>query len=366
MNLSVSFNSDSVSPPGETIKDILLGRQFAMSTFASRANLSLTDMERLLVGELEIDDALAGRLSTLLGASKRFWLNREHGFRHGLERIKELSSKKWEGTFLKQLPLRDMKAFGWLRSFASLPLEEAIRKFFGGNDGEDLGRRKAWVEAVAFRMSSAHQTNPAAVVAWLQQGAIQARDLDCLPWDSIALQEAMPAIRSLTRLKHPKDFFPKLVEICKSCGVAVVFVRTPKGCTASGATHFASSTKAIIQLSFRYRSDDHFWFTFFHEAAHLMLHGDSSLFVEGSDIMPTDEETEANRYSAQTLVSAEDEPDLMKLGKNFRGIMRFARRTGVSPGIVVGQLQNRGVLRHDQMNFLKARYDWSDIQEITL
>jgi HTH-type transcriptional regulator / antitoxin HigA len=34
-------------------------------------------------------------------------------------------------------------------------------------------------------------------------------------------------------------------------------------------------------LSFRYKTNDHFWFSLFHELAHLLLHGKKSLFLEG-------------------------------------------------------------------------------------
>jgi hypothetical protein len=41
-----------------------------------------------------------------------------------------------------------------------------------------------------------------------------------------------------------------------------------------------SPNKAMVILSFRYLSDDHFWFTFFHEIAHLLLHN-ASLTLRG-------------------------------------------------------------------------------------
>ena len=44
---------------------------------------------------------------------------------------------------------------------------------------------------------------------------------------------------------------------------------------------------------------------------------------------------------------------------------RLARRVGVSAGVVVGQMQNRGLLRHEQMNFLKTRYGASQIESLS-
>ena len=36
----------------------------------------------------------------------------------------------------------------------------------------------------------------------------------------------------------------------------------------------------MIQLSARHKSDDHLWFSFFHEAAHVLLHSKKSVFVD--------------------------------------------------------------------------------------
>jgi len=113
-------------------------------------------------------------------------------------------------------------------------------------------------------------------------------------------------------------------------------------------------------MSFRYLSDDHFWFAFFHEAGHLLLHGESSIFLEGEGRLSTAEEEEANGFAANMLIPVEYRDELLKLPANGVVIMRFARRVGVSPGIVVGQLQKRGILRWNQLRNLKRQYAWTE------
>ncbi len=67
---------------------------------------------------------------------------------------------------------------------------------------------------------------------------------------------------------------------CAAVGVAVVLVPELPGTRVSGATRWLTPGKALIQLSLRYKSDDQLWFTFFHEAAHVLLHGKRDLFIE--------------------------------------------------------------------------------------
>ncbi len=135
-------------------------------------------------------------------------------------------------------------------------------------------------------------------------------------------------------------------------------MRAPKGCRASGATRFPTPQKPLLLLSFRHLSDDQFWFTFFHEAGHLVLHGEQSLFLEGKTTPLTDEEHEANDFAARLLIPSEFEPTMLALPPHAIPVIRFAHRVGISPGIVVGQLQHRGRFRQDQLNHLKRRFVW--------
>jgi Zn-dependent peptidase ImmA (M78 family) len=112
-------------------------------------------------------------------------------------------------------------------------------------------------------------------------------------------------------------------------------------------------------LSFRYLSDDHFWFTFFHEAGHLLLHGKKAVFLEGENIVSTKEEQEANDFSARFLVPRQYQAELLRLPVNSLEVIKFGRRIGISPGIVVGQLQHLGRLRQNELNALKRRFKWS-------
>ncbi|ATQ42434.1 ImmA/IrrE family metallo-endopeptidase [Caulobacter mirabilis] len=366
MSAAERFSPDWVSPPGDTIRDALACRDLTPDFLCQELGLSRTATDKLLVGDLFIDTELADGLATTLGASRQFWLSREFLYRERLGTQVQSAAPVDFATFKSELPLKDMRAFGWLKDFTELSGDQALKAFFEDTPGDWQRSGPCLAEQVRFRTSFAHKSNPAAVAAWLRQGVRSARRVNCAPWDAEKLRAALPAIRNLVRTKKPAEFFPKLVAIGQACGVAIVFVRTPAGCRASGATHFEAADKAIIQLSFRYRADDHFWFTVFHEIGHLLLHPTSPLFVEGQDYEMTEEESEANRFASSILIPAEFEDDLRTVRRDFRALARLAKRVGVSAGILVGQMQNRGLLQHHQMNFLKERYDWTDVADFTL
>jgi HTH-type transcriptional regulator / antitoxin HigA len=75
-----------------------------------------------------------------------------------------------------------------------------------------------------------------------------------------------------------------MIDLCAAAGVAVAFIPELKGCRACGVTRWLTPEKALIQLSLRYKTDDHLWFTFFHEIGHVLLHGKKEVFLEGDGI----------------------------------------------------------------------------------
>ena len=84
------------------------------------------------------------------------------------------------------------------------------------------------------------------------------------------------------------------------------------------------------------------------------------MFIDSTDIQLTKEEEEANEYAAKVLIPSEFQDQFSKLRANGRDVVRFAKRVGVSPGIVVGQLQHLGIIGRHQLNNLKIRYMWEN------
>jgi HTH-type transcriptional regulator/antitoxin HigA len=362
MNRNDEFQPDWVSAPGDTVADILEVRNLPTAEFARRIGHTLARTRDLLDGGEPITNDLAQKLHEVLGASAAFWINRECHYRQGLERAHSQESSRTRAGWLKELPVKDMIGFGWIAP-ASTSLESIAEACLGFFDVPNVGAwRNAYrgaLEMANFRMSPSFTSHPGAVAAWLRQGEVEASSIVCEPWDSKRFKNALLKIRALTWTKNPDVFMPKLTALCAECGVAVVIVRAPTGCRASGATHFLSSTKALLLLSFRYLSDDHFWFTFFHEAGHLLLHGKEALFLEGANMEPSMVEDEANDFAANTLIPPEHKASMLSLPRDGREVLKFARSIGVAPGIVVGQLQHLGQLQRNQLNVLKRRFRWS-------
>jgi Zn-dependent peptidase ImmA (M78 family) len=140
----------------------------------------------------------------------------------------------------------------------------------------------------------------------------------------------------------------------------VIVEPAPKGCPASGATLWLSQDKALLMLSLRHKTNDHFWFSFFHEAGHLLRHGKRLRFIEVEGALSNEQEEEANEFARDWLIPPQHSRSLAALQKTEAAIRAFADQLGIAPGIIVGRLQNEGVMRWDSVlnKSLKVRYEW--------
>ena len=354
------FNPDWVSSPGETLADILEERGWSQSEFAERAGYTEKHVSLLINGKASITEDTALKLERVAGSTAGFWLSREGRYRAALARMDEVRALDKEGDWLKELPLKHMLHYGWIRPFKSVgeQVAECLRFF-------EVASIKAWEvnyqnPVAAFRASKRYTIDPSPTATWLKQGERRAASIDCAPYDRAAFKNALLEIRKLTNQTDPDLFVPKLTDLCARAGVAVVLEPAPKGCPVSGATRWLNPNKALLMLSLRHKSNDHLWFSFFHEAGHILLHGKRMMFIDMVGMLTDEQEDEANRFARDTLIPPSLAVRLAGLPPHEVNVIHFAKDAAIAPGIVVGRMQNEQLLGWNQLNHLKVRYRWKD------
>jgi HTH-type transcriptional regulator/antitoxin HigA len=356
--------TDYATPPGEILQDLMEEQGLTQRDLARRADLSPKHVNQLLHGLVSLSPAVAQRLELVTGMPARMWNQLEALYQSDLQRIQAKRDLAEYSSWLDTMPIKALLKRGVL---PDVPNDRASRvqqmlSFFG------VASVSAWDDVYArlecaFRQSTAHEVKPGAVATWLRLGEIAARGIRCAPFDAKALRAALPELRALTS-ESPEVFVPKIQAICASCGIAVVFVEEIEGARASGATRWLTPDKALIQLSFRYRSDDHLWFTFFHEIGHVLLHGKTDLWIEGNEpSKETVKEAEADQFSRNLLIPPASRSELKEL-KSKSSVIDFAQQMGIAPGIVVGRLQHDGIWPPGNGNGLKRKLDLANIRTV--
>lgn len=354
-----AFEPDYAVPPGETLEEELDARGMSQAELAERTGMARKTLNEIIKGKAPITPETALKFERVFALPARFWLNLERHYQETLARLAERQRLEADVSWLKRLPLKRMVEWGWIakREDKAEQLDELLR-FFGVASVAQWGT--VWKgHAVAYRQSKVFQSHPEAVSAWLREGERRAAAIQTASYDAKAFRRVLTEIRALT-LEEPGVFQPKMEALCAAAGVAVVFVPELPKSPVSGATRWLNKEKALVQLSLRYKSDDHLWFTFFHEAGHLLLHGKREVFIEGTNGLDEEKEAEANDFAARALVSPKTLDSLASLPRISKAaIRRAAEEEGIAPGIIVGQLQHRGELPFTHCNDLKRRFKWA-------
>jgi HTH-type transcriptional regulator/antitoxin HigA len=159
------------------------------------------------------------------------------------------------------------------------------------------------------------------------------------------LRELIPIMKGLCS-EHPEDFSTKLQEICAEAGVKLIYTPCLPKAPINGSTRWINDTPCI-QVTGRHKRNDIFWFSFFHELGHILLHGKKDIFLE--DIEYSDKqlekEAEADLFASKILLSQAEENEIIESNDfSIKSICNFAKKFNVHPAIIVGRLQHKKII----------------------
>lgn len=354
-----AYQPDRVSLPGETLQEVLEDRQMSQADFADRTGRPRKTINEIIHGKTAITPETALQFERVLGIPASFWNNLERNYQEYLARQQETQLLEASTDWLRQIPIKDLAKLGWIqRHGAAADQVREVLRFFG------IASPAQWdsvslASQASFRHSPSFASHQGALAAWLRKGELEAQKIDCESYDRAKFRRALAEARRLT-VEDPEIFVPRLIALCAAAGVAVAFVHELPKCRVHGATRWLSSDKALIQLSLRYKTNDHLWFTFFHEAGHILLHGKKETFIEVGDKNSSTEEAEANRFAADFLIPIVELERFQRstATRSEAAVRRFAGELGIAPGIVVGRLQHDGWLPPSHLNGLKLQLRW--------
>jgi len=355
------YNPDYAVPPGETLLEIIDSLGMSQTELAGRTHRPKKTISEIINGKAAITPETAIQLERVLDVPAKFWMNLENNYRETLARLEEQERLVAQQEWLKTVPVKDMIAKGWIKKQAEVVGQfQEVLSFFGVASVE--GWNDYWgnlLASAAFRQSKAFKSDQSAVATWLRQGEREAKDIQCNEFSSTNFKKVLLDIKLLTG-ESPDVFVPGIIKLAASAGVAVVFVPEVPKCRVNGATRWLNPNKALIQLSLRYKTDDHLWFTFFHEAGHILKHGKKGFFLEGeSDNQQA--EAEADAFASDFLIPPKEYVKFCLVRDFCQGSVRvFSSRLGIAPGIVVGRLQHDKMIPFSHLNSLKIQFTWSN------
>lgn len=367
-DLNAPFAPDGVSPPGESVLDIAEERGWTQAELAQRLGYSEKHISQLINGKVPLSVEAAVRLERVLGSTAEFWLAREANYQRHLARLDAAKRHVEWVPWLDELPLKELMASGAIPKVRNDTkhkpgLVEQCLRFFGVASPDDWRNHYGGMQ-VAFRRTRAEQSDVGAISAWLRLGEQQAEQAVGPKYDRARFEQALQAIRGLC-CEAPEVFEPQMRHRLREAGVILVLIPAIPRAHVSGVARWLGP-RPVIQLSLYGKTNDRFWFTFFHEAAHILLHANTkeekkSVFLDDPNAIHSDDpqEREANRWAGHCLIPAQYDAELPGL-RSKAAVVEFAKRIGIHPGIVVGRLQHDGLIDPSWMNDLKQSFRFQE------
>ena len=332
--------------PGETLAEKLEELGMGPKEFGIRTGKPEKTVIAVLKGKSSITPEMAVQFEHVLKIPAHFWLNMQRNYDEFLARKQRQELLKESTEWAKLFPIAEMTKKGWLPSKTSIEEKASeLLAFFS------LSNHTAWEDyyfnqqlKVAFRISLAHTKDPYAISAWLRKGELQAAEITTRSYREKDFKEALPEIKSIMA-KHPKNLFKQLQSICMDAGGKVVHTPCIHKAPINGSTRWLNDTP-LIQLTGRYKRNDIFWFTFFHEAGHILLHGKKDIFLENIEYSEKDKqkENEADYFAIKWTLSKEEESEILQHGRLTEAdVFQYAQKFKTHPAIITGRLRHKKV-----------------------
>ena len=354
-----------LSCPGDTIQEHINHIVMSQAELAERLGRSKEKLNELIKGKAPITKETATKLAYVLGVPASFWLNLERKYQDELLELAQLKHleqcKEWVAAF----PLSKMKSLGILpKTRNKSELADGLLKFFR------VASPAQWKEiyvgnSLAFKIELRHTTEPQAISVWLRLGELQAEKIDVAPFDKKALRNNLKTFQAIS-YKHRATWLDELQNLCASCGIALVYTPCIAKAPIYGATRWIkNNTLPLIQITDRRKDYNAFWFTFYHELAHILYHGKKAIFIEGLERITPDKEkeAEADAFAERMLLTEKERNELAKHSSFDRDlILQLSKQFQKHPAFIVAQLQRKGIVAYNnvRLNSLKVKVEFSE------
>ncbi len=350
-------------PPGEILEEEIAALGMTQQELALRTGRPVQVINEIVRGKKAITHDTALELEKVLGVPAHVWINLEAEYQLTKARLRDTDELKHQQDWLATFPVRDMERRGWIQTERTKEGKvRALLSFFGVVSFDAL--RTVWADRgqevpVGFRVTPGSKVSQPALLTWLRKGEIDGHACSTSSFDRARFVQALIEARSFTE-DPPQEFLPKLRSLCAEAGVAIVLTQEIPKSGANGAARWLGPDKALIQLSLRYKTGDQLWFSFFHEAGHILDRRIKSLFVDNGGPADSPAEARANEFAADLLCPKREW--LAFIGHNqfdVAAVTEFSRKIKLHPGIVVGRLQHERQIPLTSLNSLKRKLVWA-------
>lgn len=359
----LEYNNIVAYHPGYYVKDMIEDLDITQDELSKRLDVTSKYMSDFINGKSKLSEDMALKLSKVFGTSIELWLNLNKKYIEKKIQITKMETIDKESELSQKIDYSFFVKLGLVSKQRNRADKvEELQRYFKIASLKVLARPDFLVQYKS-AISDIKEVNIINANAWVQTAINIGREIETNPFSEIKLKNYIDEIRDMT-VKEPEDFIDRLNEIMNDCGVALVFMPHLKNCGVNGAVKWLND-KVILAINDRSKYADFFWFALFHEIGHvfqkrkklLIISDEKNYEYENNELMNTLEK-DANLFAQEILISSSKYNDFINKNRVYSSdIVKFAKSINIHPGIVVGRLQREGILKFNQCNELKVKFE---------
>lgn len=347
MSIINKYKPDVVFHPATTLNEKLQEMGMSRKEFALRTGKPERTIIAVLKEESSVTPEMAILFEKVTQIPAQFWIDKQARYNEYIARKKHIEAIAEAGQWAKEFPYNEMAKLNWVPPAKNIEEKTLnLLSYFG------VASHQAWKNLyleselkVAAYTSLTQSHQPHAISAWLRQGELQSKQIGVPLFDVKKLKSNIPYMHRLM-VEQPVDFFKQLQKLCLQAGVVLLFTPKLPKVPLSGSTRWLNNTP-LIQLTARYKRNDNFWFTFFHELGHIILHGKKYISLENIDFAAADpeKEEEAHKFAIEYTFTNEQEKELLQNRTiTEQDIINYAEKFNTHPAMIIGRLQHDGFI----------------------
>ncbi|HZQ12683.1 MAG TPA: helix-turn-helix domain-containing protein [Pseudolabrys sp.] len=349
-----------VFPPGEFIRDELEARGWKQEDLAKIMGRPLQAINELIGGKKQITPETALGLAKAFGDDDAlYWLNLDNVYR--LSKAKPVDhAVEHRARVYAKFPVRDLIKRKWIAdSDNPRVIEHRVCQFFQISSIDDTPQLPHAAKANQYNQRD-YEEGTKLQYAWLFRAKALASCVQSAPYNEGKLKNALTRLHAL--MIAPEEI-RQIPSILAEAGVRFVIVEFLKGAKIDGATFWLDDTTPVIAMSLRFDRINNFWFVLRHEIEHVLRRDGTVIDVELTESLKNKVtvplyEQRANDAAADYMVPRSELQDFITQVRPLfseRRISLFAKKIGVHPGIVVGQLQHHNEVPYTHFHKLLVK-----------
>ncbi|WP_457948780.1 helix-turn-helix domain-containing protein [Pseudarthrobacter sp. alpha12b] len=331
--------SAEVVPAGEYLAKELDERAWTQAEFAEILGRPAQFVSEIISGKKEITRESAAQIGAALGTPPEMWLNLQDSYllKTQLQNKKtqsELHDVRLRARLMELAPVSVLRKRGIVTEASPQGQAEQLLKLFRLKSINDTPQ----LPVIAHPAKRDESVSPAQMT-WLACVRQRAEDMKASAFTLDGLRELA---ETLSRKVNSPPSFAQLPKMFAAVGVRLTFVEDFPYSKVDGAS-FVLQGSPVIGISGRGQRLDKVLFSLLHEVAHVTLgHVDDYLIIDVEGRRGAAEEESANDLAARWILP--QVPSHMPERVTERWVAAVARDQGVHPIVVVGRLQDLGLL----------------------